>query len=481
MYSASPSSSSRSIFALMFTIFLLLNLNFTLLRTLRNTLAVVDLGSGAHSIPFFELFGAMPGAFLMTWALAAMLSRFSIEKVFLATLSFFLIFFALFTFGLYPFLAALKGQDGSAAILNTSSLIFYVLSELWKPALGIVLFWGLINQNIPVLEAKKLYAPLMLGGSLGSVVAGPIISFCTSETVWKTFSFNIEKWAHALTLLTIVLVVVGAVIGILYYKLWRSFSLYRDKEAVSKESSQGYDDVSIKSSLLSCFKNEQLRLLAWIVIADYIAYSLGEVIFLDILKVRFPAPADYCNYMGSLALWSGLLTVVSSLSLTPYILLHCRWVVASIITPFCLLLTGGLFFLFICGKPFSSYYLGWSDGEWIQAVTLFGSLQYCLCRAAKYTLFDASKELAFVLMPAVERMKGKLVVDGLCARVGRGGASALSIYLINFFGGVLASAFATGVIATAVTVSWIISSLKLGRSIEQKPFKSDAEPLIESL
>lgn len=48
---------------LMFNIFLLLNLNFTILRSLRNTLAVIDLGSGAHFIPVFELFGAMPATF----------------------------------------------------------------------------------------------------------------------------------------------------------------------------------------------------------------------------------------------------------------------------------------------------------------------------------------------------------------------------------------------------------------------------------
>jgi len=99
---------SSYLFFLMFTLFLLLNLNFTILKSLRNTLAVVDLGGGAHTIPFFELFGALPGAFLMTSLLAFLLRRFSIEKVFLSTLIIFLGFFLIFAIWVYPFLSQLR-------------------------------------------------------------------------------------------------------------------------------------------------------------------------------------------------------------------------------------------------------------------------------------------------------------------------------------------------------------------------------------
>ncbi len=77
-----PTVRSRYALFLMFAIFLLLNLDFTILRSVRTTLAVVDLGGGAHSVPLYELFGAMPGAFLMTAALAWLLNRFSIQRVF---------------------------------------------------------------------------------------------------------------------------------------------------------------------------------------------------------------------------------------------------------------------------------------------------------------------------------------------------------------------------------------------------------------
>lgn len=99
-------------------------------------------------------------------------------------------------------------------------------------------------------------------------------------------------------------------------------------------------------------------------------------------------------------------------------------------------------------------------------VVFLGAVQYTLCRGMKYSFFDASKELAFVYMPETIRMNGKLVVDGLSARVGRGTSSLLSLALLSLTGGVIASAFASSIIAIGFTISWIVSTFKLGKTID---------------
>lgn len=464
---------ARYPFFLMFSICTLLNLDFTILRSLRSTLAVVDLGSGAHSIPIFELFGALPGALLMTAGIAWLMNRYSIQKVFLLTLAAFLGFFLLFTNLIYPALPKIMQWGGVGRFaVQCISMLFYVVAELWKPALATLLFWGLVNQYVPVSEAKKFYAPLMLGGSLGAIIAGPVISFCTSEKVWLQFPLAAEKWEHGLNLMILLIVFIGSVAGLLYYRLWKYFISQPANEREPDNQKGGY---SLRDSLLACRESGPLRLMSWIVIADYIAYGLGEVIFLDVLRLRYPLAADYCNYMGHLALWSGILTFVSSLLITPIILQRCRWVVASLITPICLLATEGLFFIFLRGQSMSSWWFGWGETEWIGAVVMLGSIQYCVCRGAKYTLFDSSKEIAFILIPGAQRMKGKLIVDGLCARIGRGSASVLSIALIEMSGGVIASSFPTGIFALGMAVSWVASTCKLGRLFEDEPAKIPLE------
>lgn len=453
--------SSRYTFVLMFTIALLLNTNFTILRSLRTTLAVVDLGGGSHSIPFFELFGTMPCAFLMTWCLTHLMNRYSIEKVFVFTIATFIGLFIFFKAAIYPYLLVLKEMGSFGNLVRTMmSMLFYTVSELWKPALSMILFWGLINKYTVPEDAKKLYAPLMLSGSLGAIVAGPITSICTSKSFLNRFFLSTDHWGDSINLMILFISLLGWIIIVLYGRLWRILSRQEELEIGGKK--EFHDSSRLAENIHICLKNGQLRLLSWIVIADYISYSLGEVIFLDILKYQFPQSADYCNYMGNLSLWCGILTLISSVFATPFILKNYRWVVAAMITPMCVLITEGAFFLILRGYSLKENWFGWTEATWIGLAILLGSIQYCLCRAAKYALFDSSKELAFVLMPEAQRMKGKLIIDGLCARIGRGGSSLLSIALMSLHGGVLASSFSTGLLAIGLVLSWLHSTLKLG-------------------
>lgn len=444
------------LFFLMFSIILLLNIDFTILKSVRNTLAVVDLGRGAGSIPLFELFGALPGSIAMTWGMARLMNRCAIRHVFSITMTLFLSFFLLFAWGLYPYLKGANSWE-----LQACSMVFYVVSELWKPALIVILFWGLINQHMPMGEAKKRYASLMLGASIGALLAGPIISACTSLTLWEQMPFASERWAHAFTALMSIVAALGWIVVYLYDQLWHHLS----QQATNSSDTH---HTSLQESLTVSLGSPPLRLLAWIVIADYIAYSLGEVIFLDVLKRKFPDACDYCSYVGALSAWGGALTVLCALFVAPILLQRHRWVIAALATPICLLATEGAFFLVLRCQQLSCSWFGWTEATWISVVVLLGSLQYCLCRATKYTLFDASKELAFVEMPADHKMKGKLVIDGICARLGRGGASALSLCLIRGCGGVIASAYLAGIFAIATGISWLFTTRKLGRLLEKE-------------
>lgn len=432
-------------FALMFVIAFLLNINFTVLHSVRNTLAVVDLGSGGRSIATFELFGAIPGAILMTWGLSILLRRYSIQKVFCLALFGFIGFFLSFAFGLYPLLMKWKASGlATRAMLEGSSMIFYVVAELWKPALTGILFWGLINEYTPLEKAKTLYAPLMLAPSLGGTAAGPVVAFCTSSAVWTRYPIANELWTHSLILLMLVIALLGCIAGGAYYWLWRSFT--------EKKQETKTERASLGDSLVTCWKNTDLRLLSWMVISCYIAYSLGEVIFLDILKKQYPLPQDYCAFMGNLSFYNGLLTITFALVVTPFVLKRYQWAVGALAMPICLLLTEGLFFVFLRGQFM-----------WMQAAIFFGSIQYCLCRSLKYTLFDASKELVFVSMARDGKMRGKLVIDGICSRLGRGSAAGLSLGLVHIFGGILPSAFAAGAIAISMGLSWAFATMKLGQ------------------
>lgn len=425
-----------------------LNMNYIILRSARNALAVADLGGGAHSIPWFELCGTMPGAILMTMGLTWLLNRMSMQKVFFVTLAIFVSFFVVFAFLIYPFLPAMIAAAPLwvAPILpKIVSLLFFVMAELWKIALLTVLFWGFVNQSISMENAKRYYAPLMLGGSVGTVLASPIISLCTSD------AFSGKSWGFSLILMTSVIVVLSLITAWLFSLLSNRFQPI-DAPPEEKES------LSVWESILICCRSRYLLLLAWLTIADYIAYAMGEVIFFDVLKTRYPDPRDYCNFMGQLSLWSGVLTAVSALVITPLLLRRCRWVVASLVTPICLLATEGVFFFSLWHPALSSQ---------VELLVILGSIFFCLVRAAKYTLFDTSKEISFLLLPQLEKMQGKLVIDGMCARIGRGSASFLSLALIQACGGVLAMVPIAGALAVGISASCVFATSRLGLLVEK--------------
>lgn len=454
---------SLTLFFMMFGIISLLNVNYAVLRSARNALTVADLGGGAGAIPWFELCGTMPGAVLMTIGLTWLLNRFSIYRVFFITLATFVSFFLLFAICIYPLLPtwvlffkqspSIPGHLQIASFLPIIlSMLFFVMAELWKIALVAVLFWGLVNQFIPFEAAKRFYAPLMLGSSIGTIAAGPLISFCTSDLI------SGGSWSQSLAVMMGMLSIVSILIAVLFSALWRSLTTNFTRSSGESESDER-GILSVWESFLICCRSKYLLLLGWLTIADYIAYALGEVVFLDILKQRYPDPRQYCDFMGQLSFWNGILAAASAIILTPLLLRNCRWMVASLITPLCLLVTEGAFF-FVVWHPTLSQDLG--------LCVFLGSAFFCLVRAAKYTLFDTSKEISFLLLPPIEKMQGKLVIDGMCARIGRGGGSFFSLLLIQVCGGVLASIPIAGAIALGIAGSCVVATTKLGIMVEKR-------------
>ncbi|MGE5195941.1 MAG: Npt1/Npt2 family nucleotide transporter [Anaerolineae bacterium] len=465
------------VFALMFGIVCMINANFSILRSARNALVIADKGGSAAYIPYFELFGTFPASILMTWALSRLMRIFSLRFIFSATMLFFFSFFIIFAFWIYPqreqIHAMLETKLGllfgltrfKVVFTHWPDMIFYIISELWKVALLSVLFWGFINQNLSLEKATRFYPPLMLGSSIGAIIAGPITVFCTSQFSWDYFAIAAQRWQHSLYLLTLFLVVCGCFTLVAFNWLFKklqiptSVSLKTDakKEPFSRRL------LSLSSSLKYLLKSPYLCALAMIVIAEYVSYALGELIFLDKLKEVFPTPTAYCRYMGSLTLWTGILTAFSALVLTPYLLQNYRWSRSALITPISMVIMTFAFFSVICfGKA------GWLQATSpFNAAVVLGSVHFCMCRSAKYTLFDATKELAFIPLEQEAQVKGKLIIDGIGSRLGRGTSSFLSIFLFLILGGPGESALFAGILALSFALISIRATRFIGREFDQ--------------
>lgn len=485
------------IFGLMLFIVSLINVNFSILRSMRNALVVADTGGSAAYIPYFELFGTFPASILLTWTLSRLMRVFSLRSIFSMTMLFFLTFFIVFAFWIYPHREAIHTLlENKLGILfgltrfkviftHWPDMVFYIMSELWKVALLSVIFWGFLNQKLSLEQAKRFYPPLLLGSSIGTILAGPITVFCTSLFSWNNFALSSQRWQHSLYLLTAFLILCGLLTLFSFRSLFKRLQTTHSApvQVEPQDSSEPKKEpfskrlLSLSSSLRFLMKSPYLSALLLIVIAEYVCYALGELIFLETLKSRYSSPSEYCQYMGSLSFWMGILTALSALFLTPYLLQSYRWSRTVLVTPILMVaITFGFFFVIYLGKV--GIFVGASP---ITFAVVLGSIHFCIGRAAKYTLFDAIKELAFIPLTQEAQMKGKLIIDGIGSRMGRGTSSLLSIVLFLIMGGPGESAIFAGILAITFAVISIPAARFIGFELEKSSPNSIPPKLDESL
>ncbi|MFI5334054.1 MAG: Npt1/Npt2 family nucleotide transporter [Chlamydiales bacterium] len=481
------------LFGFMFALVCLVNVNFSILRSMRNALVVADTGGSAAFIPYFELFGTFPASIILTWALSRLMRAFSFRFIFSATMLFFLLFFLVFAFWVYPHRESIQGvletklgflfglTRFKVIFTHWPDMIFYIMSELWKVALLSVLFWGFVNQHLSMDEAKRFYPPLMLGSSVGTILSGPLTVFCTSQLSWNLFPLSHHRWQHSLYLLTLSLLICGLLslfaFDSLFKKLKGSSPIpqRRDERGKQKEPFSR-KLLSLSSSVRYLMKSPYLTALLFIVVAEYIAYALGELIFLQTLKDAYPSPADYCQYLGNLSLWTGVLTALFALVLTPYLLQTYGWGRSALITPVLMVIVTFAFFAVICFGN-AGFFPG---SSFLSLAVLLGSLHFVLGRATKYTIFDSTKELAFIPLDQEGQVKGKLIIDGIGSRLGRGASSMLSIFLFLLLGGPAESSLFAGILAVVFALASLPTARFLGNEFEKKSGSLvDPKPLIE--
>ena len=143
------------------------------------------------------------------------------------------------------------------------------------------------------------------------------------------------------------------------------------------------------------------------------------------------------------------------------------WTFTAMITPLVMTALGVGFFTFLfCGDAMmavSSALFGLTPF----AMTVYcGSIQNCLSKASKYSVFDATKELAFLPLDAESKLKGKAAIDGLGSGLGKSGSSLTYQGFIIVLGSVaLSTPYIAGVLFV-VLFAWIFCVISLGKQFK---------------
>lgn len=466
----------------MFLIFFLIAFNYNVLRAYKDTIVVTASNSGVEAIPFIKLWVVLPSAVLFTFLFTRLSNRFTREHVFYIIMSIFLVFFFLFAFVLYPAQDFLhpnaladrmqsvlpEGFKGLIAIFrNWTFTLFYVMSELWSTTVFTVLFWGFANEVTSVGEAKRFYGILTTGGNIAGVFSGQAAIYFSGDYFFSWIPYGKNSWDQSIFFVTCTIIAAGLLTMAIFR--WLSIKVIRPAETSVPHQ---YRSPKIKMSMRENFaylaRSKYLICIALIVLAYNVAINLVEVVWKNQMKQLYPNPNDYNTYMGQVMIVMAIVATVAGFLTTSNVIRRYSWTISALIPPIIVLITGLAFFALVLIQQWGIHWVAGMFGATplLLSVT-FGSIQNCLSRASKYTLFDATKEISFIPLSNESKLKGKAAIDGIGSRLGKSGGAVIHQGLIIIFSSVASSTPYVAAIFLGVICIWSLAVISLGKQFEQ--------------
>lgn len=475
----------------MLILFFLILFNYTILRDTKDTLIVTAPNSGAEAIPFLKVWGVIPGAFIFMFAYAKLSNILSKKALFYATISPFMIFFALFGLVLFPYREYIhptafcdylqqvlpSGCVGLIAILrNWTFSLFYIMSELWGSVALSLLFWGFANDITRPAESKRFYNLFGMGANFSLILAGWAIRMAAD--IGHHLPPGVDAWRVTLNLTIGLVLLAGAGIMAVYW--WMQRYVLTDPrfydQTEKKEAKKSKPKMGIMESFAYIAKSKYMLCLAMMVFAYGISINLVEVTWKSQLKLQYPNAIDYQAFMGRFSQITGIVTILTMFFLTGNVVRRLGWTFASLITPVVLLVTGACFFAFILFRDnmggFIQNILG-TTPLWLAVI--FGMAQNIMSKSAKYALFDPTKEMTYIPLDQERKVKGKAAVDVVGARMGKAGGSFIQQFLIVTLGSISAMTPYIGLILMAVIIGWIVAAKSLGIQFQEELNRQELE------
>ncbi len=440
----------------------LITFSYNILRPLKDTVVMKAPGASADVIPFVKVWVMLPTAVLVSTLFAWLSRHLSREHVFYALMSLFLGFYCLFIFVLRPcgdivHAHALadwlgerlpEGAHGFVTMVRYWSLaVFYAMCELWGSAVYFLLFWSFVNEITKVAQAKRFYAILGMGSHISGIFAG--------ETGLNYAMAGDESGAF-ITELMILVLISGLLTVALFF--WTNRYVLSDSRHYEPEKAQARQtkrlNFTFRESVAYLANSPYLRNLAIIVLTYNIAINLTEVVWKDQVSQLYPGKSEFHAYTCRVTTILGIVATLAALFFAGNFIKYLGWTKTAMMTPLVLFGTTIMFFGVLLFPEISTGLL--------PTVVLLGTTQNIMSRGAKYTVYDATKELAFTPLSDVSKLKGKTAIDGVGTRLGKSGGSAIYQLLFIVCGGLANSVPYVGLAVLLLVGVWMVAVRKLG-------------------
>lgn len=410
---------------------------YSILRASKDTIIVSDIN--AEVISSIKLWAVSPIVVMFVIIYSKLSNKFSQENLFQYINWFFMGFFALFGFVLYPN-AHIFHFDVTDLIShyphfkypllmlsNWTSVLFYVMAELWGTIMISLMFWQLANQINSLDEAKKTYAFFGMIGQIGLVMSGYIMGQINGFTQGT-------DWINSLKYIIISILISGFFISMgQWFVVSKVIPDVRlDKTGIVNKTKKQKMKLSVKDSLKYIFKSKYIGLIAVLVLCYGISISLVEGVWKSELKIAYQSKSTFSDFMGNFQFYSGFATMFLYL-VGAVMLRKLSWKTCAMITPVIMLVSGSIFFSFIYFQEELEPWCTTLGYTTLTLAVISGALQNTFSKGTKYSLFDSTKEMAYIPLDSELKTKGKAAVDVTGGRLGKSGGASVQWLLLTIF------------------------------------------------
>jgi AAA family ATP:ADP antiporter len=446
--------------------------NYSTLRSIKDSFVLSMIG--AEGLSFLKMYFVFPIAMILVAGYTKLCNILSRAKVFYTVTGFFVAYFMLFAFVIYPNpgLGHPSSETISAITLeypmlkwfirilgNWGVASFYVIAELWGSFMVSLLFWQFANQITKTEEAKRFYSMFGLIGNFGLL--------CTSA-----LSGNIGN--GYVTFFTVFYVMIFNGFAVMALYAWINSNVLTDPTlytpADKGTSKKSKVKLSVWDSFKLIFSSKYLGMIAILVLSYGVSVNLIEAVWKSKVKELYVTKEGIASYLAQFQGWQGLGAIIFML-IGNNILRKVSWKTAAIITPLMMLVTGVIFFAFILfGDLVQPYTAMITVMQPLSLGVSIGMLQNVLSKATKYSLFDATKEMAYIPLDDELKTKGKAAVDVVGGRLGKAGGGFIQSLVFMIFPAInfVEATPIFAVVALIVIVCWLYGVMILSKEYEKQ-------------